>query len=673
MGVRSRFLLTLAALLLALAAPPSALAGAVINANALRLPGVSLRQVQGTIDPAGDGGLSVNLTAARADVPAMGWRRVGLRIQGRAHRDPQQRWVFDGRAQLADAPGGALSDAQVALQIDVAANTLTLNLSQGESSASTFVPLDQPTHAQIVLKKLPATWLRGLLGTVWSGYPTGGQISASMAIDQSSAGLQAAGEMSLDGVGFDTPSSTLAGNRVDMSARLGIDTAATPTRMSVDGSFKGGELLLGPIYARLPAHAVQLSLEATAAKGAFAVSKLRVNDPDALQLQGSLAFDARGTLQKLSVDTLKADFPAAYGRYGQAWLAVLGVPKATLNGKVNASVDMRADGLHAFTFDTGGLDMADTAGHFAVRGLRGSLDWSVQGNQSATTLAWRQLDLYRLPFGAASSRWRSRGGELALQPPLNMSLLGGKMHVSQLGWRPAATKGERFNASLALAGVDMSAFSTAMGWPKFPGTLGGAVSGLRMIGDRVELEGGLSMNVFGGFVDLTGLSLQQPFGPAPVLAADISLSQLNLAAITSVFDFGGMTGLLGGSISKLRLVNWTPVAFDAHLLADKGGRISQRAVNNLTSVGGGGLAGGLQGAVLKLFDTFGYRRIGLNCRLQGSVCHMSGLEPRDDGYAIVEGSGLPYLRVIGHQSQVDWPVLLQRLKAAINGAPPQVR
>jgi hypothetical protein len=183
----------------------------------------------------------------------------------------------------------------------------------------------------------------------------------------------------------------------------------------------------------------------------------------------------------------------------------------------------------------------------------------------------------------------------------------------------------------------------------------------------------LSASLFGGYMDITRLSLQQPFGSSPVLNGDITLKQLDLAAITSVFDFGSITGRLDGSIDDLRLVDWSPVAFKASLLAGSGGRISQRAVNNLTTVGGGGIAAGLQGAVLKLFKTFGYKQIGLNCTLQGTVCQMSGLQPTDDGYTIVEGSGLPRLRVIGHQTQVDWPTLVQRLADAVNGAAPEIR
>jgi hypothetical protein len=77
--------------------------------------------------------------------------------------------------------------------------------------------------------------------------------------------------------------------------------------------------------------------------------------------------------------------------------------------------------------------------------------------------------------------------------------------------------------------------------------------------------------------------------------------------------------------------------------------------------------------MLRLFKTFGYKRIGLDCTLAGGVCHMSGLEPTADGYTIVEGSGLPHLQVIGHQREVDWATLLRRLKAATQGTAPQVR
>src|SRR5690606_9532399 len=104
-------------------------------------------------------------------------------------------------------------------------------------------------------------------------------------------------------------------------------------------------------------------------------------------------------------------------------------------------------------------------------------------------------------------------------------------------WRPAAQRGERLNAALVLAGVDMAGLSQAFGWPAFPGTLAGAVPSLRWVDDTVQFDGGLSASLFGGFLDVTRLSLQQPLGPHPALAVDLDLRGLDLAAVTGVFDF----------------------------------------------------------------------------------------------------------------------------------------
>lgn len=647
-------------------------ADVALGAKTVTVPGLKMQGVQSQIGEDGEGGLKLSLRAAKADVPAMGWKRVGVDLQGVLQRDTHMRWLFDGTAQLAGAPGAALSNAKVSMVIDEAANTLQIDLTQGAIQASTALPLDQPTHAQISLKGVPLAWLQGLLSTVWSGRATGGKLDADMALDIQDKGLQASGQFALNGGGFDTPGGALAGQSVNGNGRLNLDTTSAPTRIDLDASLRGGELLLGPIYARLPDHPVQLSLSAATRNGAVDFNRLRVADADALQLEGAMSFNAKGDLQQLKLDRLQSRFPAAYQRYGQAWLATLGLRDMRIDGELSGNLDLGADGLRSFAFDTDGLDAADADGRLAVKGLRGGLDWNASNDRPVTSMSWQALQVYRIPNGATQLRWQSKGGALTLQRAVDIPVLNGRVHVGDLAWRPAAAKGRRLETSLAFAGIDMASFSRTMGWPEFPGTLGGAIPALRWVDDRFELEGGLSVNVFDGFVDITRLTLQGPFGPSPVLTGDVQLRQLDLAAMTSVFDFGSITGRMDGSVNELRLVNWNPVAFKANLLAGSGGRISQRAVNNLTAVGGGGVAAGLQGAVLKLFKTFGYKRIGLNCTLQASVCHMGGLDNDADGYTIVEGSGLPRLQVIGHQAQVDWPTLVRRLKAAMEGNGPEV-
>jgi hypothetical protein len=75
----------------------------------------------------------------------------------------------------------------------------------------------------------------------------------------------------------------------------------------------------------------------------------------------------------------------------------------------------------------------------------------------------------------------------------------------------------------------------------------------------------------------------------------------------------------------------------------------------------------LQSQLIGLFDDFGYRRIGISCRLAEEVCEMDGLGSAGNGFIIVEGSGLPRLSVVGFNRRVDWPTLVERLKAASTG------
>lgn len=672
--VSTRLFVLIVATSIAMVWTGSACASVSVAADNLSLPGLEMTGMQADIDPAADGkGLEVKLSADRADMPALGWRKLGLGLDGALDRDELGRWVFDGSVKLRGAPGGALSNANVHIVADEAANTLEVTLRQDKALAQVALPMDQPSHAQITLKGLPAGWLQGLLSTVWAGRTTSGRVDADLALDVLESGVQAAGQFALDGVVFDSPGGKLAGQGVSGAGRVGIDSQKDGSSIDLDASLRGGDLLLGPLYADLPAHAVQLSLGVRTQKGQLAIRRLRLTDPDALQLEGELGFAANGDLSTLRLDHFNARFPAAYDRYGKGLLRDAGIEGLQATGEVAGHLSMDTGALKAFALQTNGLDLSLAEGRLGFDGLHGTLDWSASDDRPATKLGWRALQVYRIPNGAAEASWRSTGGVLKLEKPFAIPVLDGQLRVLGLSLRPAAATGERLQTSLALTQIDMAAFSRTLGWPEFQGTLGGAVPSLRYVDDKMELGGGLSLHVFDGFVDITGMTLAHPFGDIPVLTGDIAMRQLDLGLLTSVFDFGNITGRMHGEVDDLRLVAWKPAAFKASLVADEGGRISQKAVNNLTSVGGGGIAGGLQGTVLKLFKTFGYKRIGLSCTLKGEVCSMGGLGPAKDGYTIVEGSGLPRLTVVGHQKEVDWPTLVRRLQAATEGDGPVVR
>ena len=661
----------LAMLVLAFCAPVQA--GVLLQADSLNLPGTTLKGVQASLVPGADGRPQLQLRAAHVSLPALGWKDVALDLSGVPVRAGIHAWQLDGQLAIARAPGNALSAAQVSVAIDTDAGSLDIHFDQRDTALRVLMPLDQPTHLSVSLKGLPLTWLQGVLANAWAGgRATAGTLQGDLALDMPAQGAQISGKVAIAHGGFDSTTGTLAGQQVGMRGTFSLDTTPAETHFNFDGALDGGQMLLGPLYAQLPTHSAQLQLAARVNAQGIAIDSLHFDDGDALSVGGSLAFDGKDNLTNLDFRRFQARLPDAYTRYGSSWLATLGWKDLVTSGSLSGSIAMANGVPKNFIMHAGNVSVADGEGRLALSGLNGELDWDAQAARPASTLAWQSLAFYKLPFGAATLHFKSDAGALTLSDPVQLPLLGGTFSLQNLVWRPAADRQDRVSAAFAVADIDVPSLCKLFGWPAFPGTLGGAVPGLRYSGDKIMLEGGLSLHVFDGFVDVTSLALQQPFGVAPVLAADIDLRQLDLAQLTSVFDFGSITGKLDGAIHNIKLVDWQPVAFDASLHADSGGRISQRALKSLTQVGGGGIAAGLQGLALNLFKTFGYSRIGLSCVLRAQVCTMGGVEPsaNDGGYTIVEGSGLPHISVVGHQREVDWPTLVDRLKAATeNGGP----
>jgi hypothetical protein len=257
-------------------------------------------------------------------------------------------------------------------------------------------------------------------------------------------------------------------------------------------------------------------------------------------------------------------------------------------------------------------------------------------------------------------------------------MLGGSVRFDGLTLRPPSGEaGADIRFGMALDRLDIGQLAKTLHWPAFTGQLSGRIPRAHYADERLQFDGGLTMELFGGSVRASALSMERPFGVAPSLTADLALDDIDLQSLTGVFDFGSITGRLTGRIDQLRLVDWTATAFDAelHTVKVRGvpRRISQRAVQNISSVGDASFTTTLQSQLIGLFDDFGYSRIGISCRLANEVCAMGGLDGADTsgsetgGFTIVEGAGIPRLTVVGFNRRVDWPMLVERLTAVSKG------
>ena len=644
-----------------------------IVASGVEAQGVHLQLAP---DPAHAGVFVLRLQVAALAVPALGWKQVAVSAQGDLQRDAQGRWLLSTPLQVRGAPGRALAAAHLDLSLDPRSDTAVLRIVQGATQLDAALPMDTPLHVQLQLNALPLAWLGGALAAASPGAKlSNGTASGMLALDADGGSVRVSGNFGVEGLAAFTAAGSVAAQGLGLRGAVDLRRDDGQMRLGFDGALRGGELLAGSFYTQLPPRAVPLRLRLTrAADGALRVSQFRLQDNGTLDVDGSAALAADGAVQSLHVAAANMDLARAIPRYASTWLQSHGFAGLQAMGQARLALDWQRGTLSALRLDLQHVDVADTAGRFAVAGLDGSINWRQDATLPASTLGWRALSVYRVPLGAARFDLRDDQGLLRLQRPVSIPLLAGSMRVQHLAFDPAGTRRTRLSTGLAFTGVSLGELSGALGWPAFRGQLGGAIPDLRLQGGRVELQGGLSLNVFGGYVDVTRMSVAHLFGSAPQLGADLSLRGIELAPLTRVFDFGEITGKLDGRIQDVRLLDWRPVAFKAALSTSGGGRISQRAVNNLTSVGGGGLAGGLQGALLRLFSTFPYKRIALSCTLADNVCTMGGLRPASGGgYTIVEGDGLPYIHIIGHETRVDWSTLVSRLKAATTGQRPVIR
>jgi hypothetical protein len=544
-----------------------------------------------------------------------------------------------------------------------------LRLLRGRARLRAELP-GEATVLSIEAERLPAEWLQPLLGTLWSSATlTGGSLGAELELDLGLDPARIEGEVRADALGLDTADGSIATAGLNLQGRLGLELGGS-RRVGTELVIAGGELLFGPAYLALPAQPVRLQLEALAQGEAWRIESLRWNDPEVLELSVSGVFDfAAADVEELILEARSKSAALLVPRYLDSVLGTLGLPGLEASGGLALQTAVESGRVQSLRFDADSLQVADGGGRFALADLDGRLAWSRASTAVPSTLSWSAASLHTIELGAARLSMESAEGVLALRQPARVPVLGGALEFEQFRWRPEAEPdgGDRIALSARLQSLDMAALSTALGWPAFGGTLSGSIPEVDYRDGVLALGGALEMRVFDGVARVEGLTVERPFGVAPTLAADVELKGLDLQPLTGAFDFGEISGRMDGYIRGLRLVDWEPVAFDARFTTDESAgdkrRISQRAVRDLSAVGGMGAVASLQQGVMRMFETFPYARIGIGCKLANDVCQMSGIEANARGYTIVEGAGLPRITVNGFQRQVDWPVLVERLLA----------
>ncbi len=341
---------------------------------------------------------------------------------------------------------------------------------------------------------------------------------------------------------------------------------------------------------------------------------------------------------------------------------------STLQGHADVDAVYRDGALQSLRLGLLDASIADAGKRYALQGVNSDIDWQANAPRTAI-VEFKGGILFGSQIGAGRWTVMMNGMDFKVSqaelPVLDGTLALNDFHLFQKqgGWR------WQFGASLVP--VSMEQLSIAAGWPKMLGRLAGRIPKVSYDGNEISADGALLFNVFDGTVVATQLKLADAFGLAPKLSGNLAMRNLDLDLLTRTFSFGNMLGRLDVDVKNLQLQNWQPVRFEARLFSSSGNyprKISQKAVQNISALGGAGAVAAIQRSYLRFFENFGYDRIGLSCMLRNGVCEMSGIDPTNSGtYTIVKGGGIPSITVMGYNRTVSWGELVNRLKRVTQG------
>lgn len=457
---------------------------------------------------------------------------------------------------------------------------------------------------------------------------------------------------------------------------VGADLAATLERVgrdwafSVEADWTDGEAYVHPIYTTA---GMRASLRGTVSDAfvEFSRASLVVDGVDGIEAR------ARFTRPDLSIDHLAATIAGAdLAAIGPRFIAPLiapGRPDSLLfDGRLSAGVMIEQGRVYGLDVALDGVTYEDVDASLAFGPLSGVVPWREDEATEAELVfeggRWEKLEL-----GAFEVAARLHGPAVDIDI-LVIPVLDGRVVLSDLALRriPAGWSG---SGAAIIEPISMPLLTTAVGLPEMAGVLSASLPGLKVSPGEITLDGALVVSVFDGYLRVTDLRAYEVFGVSSRLYSNVEARNLDLEQLTRTFEFGSITGFIDADVHALEMAHWRPIGFDARVHSSAGRyrkRISQRAVQNIGALAGPGAGAALQRGILGFFDSFGYRDIGLSCRLKGGVCIMGGIGDETAGsFDIVRGGGIPALNVIGYNRRVDWNELVDRLQRVIesNSAP----
>lgn len=576
-----------------------------------------------------DGGGELLRATSVSGSPRFGWREPHLRLALE---------VEGGRAALGDARG-----ASEAAATDVAALLASLRLP------------DLVTAVKL------------------AGFHLDLGQAATVELDASLAGSGGAVvDVDLTRLDYVDEAAGVAAEKLVGVLHLEPANVAERTGLRVRGRIDAGAALLGAVLLDFAAHPVDAAALVLADGADFEVRELGAGLGNLLRLDGVAHVSPEGDVRALEgrarsdklADVFKSFVLEPFGGVAPA------IADASVEGSGEAALRWPEPSRHSFESRIKLQSPDLRTRSVEARGVTIDLPWSGASlgskRKELGRLKVSSLTLFGLPWGGLDVGVEASAGRVRSTSPIDFRAFDGNLRVADLHFEYTESIGPRLVAKVTLEGLDLGPLGSSFGFDGLEGTVDGDLGRVTIDSERAEVEGAMHAELFGGSVDFSQVSVEDPFGRVPTIGLDAEVNNLDLERLTAALPFGSVRGVLEGRVSKLRVAAGEPVSFEADLHTVKRRGVDQtidvRAIRQLGVLGGGD-QGSLTGSLLSVFDRYRYSAMGIRCRLHNDVFDLRGVESEGGRDYLVRGGFLPpTVNVVSHSQVVSFSEMLRRVQ-----------
>lgn len=482
-------------------------------------------------------------------------------------------------------------------------------------------------------------------------------------------------------VGGEFKNIPLAMEDVAFSARADLTGSQQSLRGSVAFNLKQGLIAAGDLLLEPLAGPISFSSGIHYRSGILELTGSILNDPGGLLVNIPKAkIDLENIGQHEAHIVIKsARFPHTYTAWLQPLLYDSVFGELETDGELSAEIKIKNNQITDLGFNLRNISLADKAQRFSIYGMNSQYHGENSLADGELSVDYQGAEIYRLLLGGSSLNFSIRNSRLSLLDQAAIPVYEGELKIFNLAFDNINTDDLSVEFDGVLTPISLSSLTHALGWQNFSGTISGVIPGVRYQNKILSVDGILLARAFDGVFRIKGLTIENFMGSIPGLTADFSVDNINLEKLTSTYDFGRMEGRLSGYVRNLQMLAWQPASFDAFFYTPEDDEsrhiISQRAVDNLTSLSGSDIGSVLSRTYLRFLDNFRYDRLGIGCKLKNNICQMRGVLPASgSAYYIVKAGFLPpRLDIIGYSHEVDWDELVKRIKRVVSDNAPVIQ